>query len=438
MTIQSSRTITGFLLLIAIFLTAVVFLYTQEQTIAFWSGKESKKEPKKEGDPASSSEEILEEQKRKESDKIKLVDIESGVNYIDLMKSSGLDYAQAMDIYNAAKDKYDLADLSAGKCLELTYTPQDKLKRMVYEINAKDRLIIENPELCQSKNASSTLTEKKEWKAEVEPIPYKTEVEVSEGRVESSFYSSALEQGLDERTIIKFAEAFQWTVDFAMGVRKGDTFKLVYEKKYLDGEYVRPGRILAARYINDGEEHELYYYKESEDKAGHFTYEGESAQKMFLKAPVSYKYISSGFSTGPRYIAGFKTFTSSHRAIDYAAKTGTPIRSVGDGVVTRAGWSSAGYGYLTTIRHNSTYSTRYAHQARIDVSVGEKVKQGDVIGTVGSTGFSTGPHLHYEIIKNGIKINPLNLDMPAGDSIESEDMEDFLNFIKPYKKKLDQ
>jgi murein DD-endopeptidase MepM/ murein hydrolase activator NlpD len=251
-------------------------------------------------------------------------------------------------------------------------------------------------------------------------------------------YKSALDKGLDERTIIKFAEAFQWTVDFAMEVRKGDTFKLVYEKKYLDGKYIRPGRILAAGYVNDGEKHELFYYEESEDNAGHFTYEGESAQKMFLKAPVAYKYISSGYSAGPRYVARFKTFTSSHKAIDYAAEIGTPIRSVGDGVVTRAGWSSAGYGYLTTVRHNSTYTTRYAHQSRIDVSVGEKVKQGQVIGAVGSTGFSTGPHLHYEMIKNGVKINPLNLEMPAGDSIADKNMKDFHNAIKSYKQKLDQ
>ncbi|MFW5888134.1 MAG: peptidoglycan DD-metalloendopeptidase family protein [Patescibacteria group bacterium] len=432
------QAITGFILFIAILSTAAVFLYSQEKTTAFWSDKDPEKKEKKTNRTASSSKTALEKEEKKNQDKIKKVDIESGINYIDLMKDNGLDYEQAIKIYNTAKDKYDLAGISAGKCLEMIYTPEDKLKRIVYEINSNDRLVVENNTLCRADEARSASDEKEKWSAKIESIPYKTEVEVSEGNVESSFYSSALDQGLDERTIIKFAEAFQWTVDFAMGVRKGDTFKLVYEKKYLDGEYVRPGRILAARYVNDGEEHELYYYEGSGDEAGYFTYEGESAQKMFLKAPVAYKHISSGYSTGPRYISKFKTFTSSHKAIDYAAETGTPIRAVGDGVVTSAGWSSAGYGYLTTIRHNSTYTTKYAHQARIDVSAGEKVKQGDVIGTVGSTGFSTGPHLHYEMIKNGAKINPLSLELPAGESVSSEKMEDFHKSIEDYKQRLDR
>jgi murein DD-endopeptidase MepM/ murein hydrolase activator NlpD len=123
-------------------------------------------------------------------------------------------------------------------------------------------------------------------------------------------------------------------------------------------------------------------------------------------------------------------------AIDYAAAIGTPIRSVGDGVVTSAGWSSAGYGYLTAVRHNSTYTTRYAHQSKIIVSAGQKVKQGQTIGYVGSTGLSTGPHLHYEMIKNGSKINPLNEKLPASKSISQENMEKFLNFIKPLQEKL--
>jgi murein DD-endopeptidase MepM/ murein hydrolase activator NlpD len=153
---------------------------------------------------------------------------------------------------------------------------------------------------------------------------------------------------------------------------------------------------------------------------------------MFLKAPVEFKYISSGFTTGLRYIEAFNVSTG-HRAIDYAAETGTPIRAVGDGTITFAGWDSRGYGNMVSIRHNSTYSTNYAHQSKMAVKNGQKVKQGDIIGYVGSTGFSTGPHLHYEMLKNGAKINPLQEILPPGQPIKEENRERFFGEVEKYK-----
>jgi murein DD-endopeptidase MepM/ murein hydrolase activator NlpD len=406
------------------------FFYTQRQTIAFWNqGKNNanKEEP-----------EIPSDSQTKDKDIIKKVEIGAGDNYIDVMERADIGYSQAMEIYDAAKPEYDLARISAGESLQLTYTRADRLKRIMYNIDTEKRLIIEDRGAIRATTTASTTKEGDNiWQAEVEPIPYEVEIAVSEGEIETSMYEAAQEQDLDIRTIIKLAEAFQWIIDFAMETRKGDAFKLVYEKKYLDGEYIRPGRILAARYVNNGEEHEIFYYKESPENKGYFSYDGESAQKMFLKAPVAYKYISSGYTRGPRYLASFKMYTSSHKAIDYAAETGTPIRAVGNGTVVTAGWSSAGYGYLTTIRHNSTFTTRYAHQSRIAVRPGESVSQGQVIGYVGSTGFSTGPHLHYEMLKHGAKINPLSLELPPSDSISKENLKAFQESIRPYKEKLD-
>jgi len=155
---------------------------------------------------------------------------------------------------------------------------------------------------------------------------------------------------------------------------------------------------------------------------------------MFLKAPLSFKYISSGFTTGQRYVAAFDVSTG-HRAIDYAATIGTPIRTVGDGTISFAGWNGP-YGYMVKVRHNSTYSTNYAHMSKMAVRTGEKVKQGDVIGYVGSTGFSTGPHLHYEMVKNGVKINPLNEVLPPGKPIKEENKERFFNSIKEYQERI--
>jgi murein DD-endopeptidase MepM/ murein hydrolase activator NlpD len=249
-------------------------------------------------------------------------------------------------------------------------------------------------------------------------------------------YQAALDSDIDIRAIIELARAFQWTIDFVMDPREGDTFKFVYEARFLNGEYVMPGQVLAGRYVNQGQTYDVYYFEESKENKGFFDKEGNSVQKMFLKAPVDFKYISSGYTTGPRYIAAFRRYTSSHMAIDYAAAVGTPIRVVGDGTVVSAGWNSSGYGYLTTVRHNSTYTTRYAHQSRIAVAYGQKVRQGDVIGYVGSTGFSSGPHLHYEMIKNGAKINPLNEILPPGEPIKEENRERFEAQKAEYQKML--
>ena len=155
-------------------------------------------------------------------------------------------------------------------------------------------------------------------------------------------------------------------------------------------------------------------------------------QKIFLKAPVAYKYISSGYTTGTRYIAAFKMFTSSHRAVDYAAAAGTPVRAVGDGTISFAGWEG-NYGHTVSVHHNATYLTNYAHLSKYVVQKGQKVKQSDVIGYVGSSGFSSGPHLHYEMIKYGVKINPLREVLPPGQPIKEENKERFFKEIKKWQ-----
>lgn len=398
------------------------FFYTQKNIIA------SPEEPSSSSDKNASPEKNIPDQTTstpEKKDVFRHIPIESGNSYTSLMEKAGIKRETAAEILETAAPVYDLTRIKSGKELELTLTPEKELKKLVYQIDSEEQLVA---------TASASSSSEKEWTAKKEPIPYETKVVTAEGTITTSMYRAAQEEDIDIRAIIELAEAFQWTIDFAMETRKGDTFKFIYEKKYLDGEYVRPGRILAAQYTNKGEKHEIYYYEEPEsENKGYFTPEGKSTQKMFLKAPVSYKYISSGYTQGPRYLSKFKKYTSSHKAIDYAAESGTPIRSVGNGVVTTAGWNSSGYGYLTAIRHNSTYTTRYAHQSKILVNPGQKVKQGEVIGYVGNTGLSTGPHLHYEMIKHGQKINPLDLELPPAQSVSEENMENFREAIAPHK-----
>lgn len=354
-----------------------------------------------------------------------LIAIETGDTFsLLLQEKSDLEPGTISAIYESAFDVYDLAQIKAGKKIELIYGYADnELKELVYKINNEEELVVSQ-------------TEDQGYKAILRPIPYETTIVTKRGKISSSLYQAALDQAIDERAVIALADAFQWTIDFAMDPREDDTFAFIYEERYLEGEYVMPGEVKAAKYVNQGTPYYVFYFSENEDNTGFFDEKGNSVQKMFLKAPVAFKYISSTFTTGLRYVEKFNVSTG-HRAIDYAAPLGTPIRAVGDGTVTLAGWNGS-YGNMVSVRHNGTYSTNYGHMSKLAVKRGEKVKQGDIIGYVGSTGFSTGPHLHYEMVKNGVKINPLTEILPPGEALKGESLERFKAEISSWQAELDQ
>ncbi|MFH1412570.1 MAG: peptidoglycan DD-metalloendopeptidase family protein [bacterium] len=381
------------------------------------------------------------------TDRVVKIEIIEGSTFGKLMTEfSDLNALTVNGIYNASKDAHDLAEIRVGRFFELVYDKDtDLFKEFKYKIDSEDELIVfKNPEYKELEfivvDPSEAEVEEIEqvpfWLAKVRPIPYEVRIKVSEGKVETSMYEAALKNDIDERAIIELANVFQWTIDFAMDPRVGDEFKFIYEERYLDNEYIMPGRILAGKYVNVDTVFDHYYFEESEDNKGYFDIDGNSVQKIFLKAPVEFKYISSGYTTGNRVIMEFG-LSGPHMAIDYAASIGTPIRTVGDGSVIQAGWSNQGYGYLTAIRHNGTYTTHYAHQSEIAVQVGQRVEQGQTIGYVGNTGYSTGPHLHYEMIKNGVKIDPLKEVLPPGKPIKDENKERFFKEIKKYQKQLE-
>ena len=359
-------------------------------------------------------------------DKEVAIDIESGMTFSDIAELADV-ASSTQSLLMATQNVYDLAKIKAGKKVLFYFDKQSNdFHKIIYQTNSETELIV---------NKNNEI-----WTAELKNIDYEIKIKTVSGSISSSFYQSALDQNIDERAVIELADVFAWTVDFGMGIREGDTYKFIYEERYRDGQYVMPGKILAAVFNNDGKDLEGYYFSEGQDEngddiEGYYNLSGESLQKMFLKNPVDFRYISSGFTTGRRYVEAFNVSTG-HRAIDYAAAMGTPIRAIGDGVVTNAGWSRAGYGNLTSIRHNGTYSSNYAHQSKMYVKVGQKVRQGEVIGAVGSTGFSTGPHLHFEIVQNGVKINPLTLDMPAEKNLSTEKISEFLQSIENLQKQL--
>jgi len=337
------------------------------------------------------------------------------------MDEAGITATTSAAIFNVSEDVYDLSKIRLGRTLNFVYDKKsNEFLKLIYQIDSEEEVHVEKRDGL--------------WVAERIEIPYEIKIKTSEGVIETSMYEEAMKKGIDERAIIELANVFQWSVDFAMDPRVGDTFKFIYEERYLNGEYKMPGKVLAGTFINDGNPYYAFYYEESEENIGYFDEDANSVQKMFLKAPVAFKYISSGFTTGRRYVEAFNVSTG-HRAIDYAAAYGTPVRSVGAGTVVRAGWNGS-YGNFVSIHHNGTYTTNYAHLSRFAVSYGQKVEQGQTIGYVGSTGFSTGPHLHYEMVKHGVKINPFYEALPPGKAIADENKDDFFEKIKDWKNNL--
>ena len=246
---------------------------------------------------------------------------------------------------------------------------------------------------------------------------------IAENTIEKNLYSAAMEAKINPDTIIEFARIFGFEIDFQRDIRKNDYFKILYEK-YFDenGEFVKSGPILYA-YMSVNEK-EISLYKFGKDKDyGYFDMNAKSVEKALMKTPINGARLSSSFGMRKHPISGFNKM---HQGTDFAAPMGTPIMASGTGTITRAKWCGGG-GNCIKIKHNSTYETIYAHMKSFakGMKVGKKVKQGQIIGYVGSTGLSTGPHLHYEVIVNGKKINSQTLKLPSGKVLKDEERKQF-------------
>ena len=251
---------------------------------------------------------------------------------------------------------------------------------------------------------------------------YKKEV-VIKSVIKNNLYSSAVQSGIEPNIIIEFARIFGFEVDFQRDIRKGDWFELLYEKFEDDNERVRDtGKIIYASMFVNGEEINLYHFKDK-NSDDFFNIKGQSITKSLMKTPINGARLSSSFGMRKHPILGYNKM---HRGTDFAAPSGTPIMASGSGTITRARWCGGG-GNCVKIRHNSTYETIYAHMKSFarGIKEGRKVKQGQIIGYVGSTGMSTGPHLHYEVVVNGKKVNSQRLKLPSGKKLKGEARKDF-------------
>jgi len=244
-----------------------------------------------------------------------------------------------------------------------------------------------------------------------------------ESKITSSLYSSAINEGISPNIIVNFARIYGFQIDFQRDIWRNDSFQIMYENFLNDNdEVVDDGNIIYANLILQGKEYPLYFFK-TKKLSDHFDENGQSIKKTLMKTPINGARLSSSFGKRKHPILGF---TKMHTGTDFAAPTGTPIMASGDGVVTRAGWCGGG-GNCVKIKHNNVYSTVYAHMSKFGrgIKKGARVKQGQTIGYVGSTGMSTGPHLHYEVIENGKKINSQKLKLPSGKILKGEERKMF-------------
>lgn len=282
----------------------------------------------------------------------------------------------------------------------------------IYEKSQKDYVVIEIADSLKG------------WSGE---HPSEMRLRRVEGEINNSLYQSLQDQGANAELAMTMANIYAWTIDFYR-LQKGDRFEVLYEEEYINDVAVGTGRILASHFNHKGKDRGAYMF-ENDDQTSYYSEDGSSLKKAFLKAPVKYSRISSRYS-GKRFHPVLKRYKS-HLGTDYAAPQGTPILAVGDGVVTKSGYTG-GNGNYVKIRHNSTYETQYLHMSKRACKEGERVSQGEVIGYVGSTGLATGPHVCFRFWKNGQQVDHLSEEFPTSEPLNESQMPAFKSVVNTY------
>ena len=321
------------------------------------------------------------------------------------------------------RDVYEISSLKAGKPLRNLF-PGESLR---FGVDANGQL----QELQYIKNPLERIVFKKvDGNYQVEHRTNQPEIILTyrEGVIEDSLYLSASKAMLPDKIIMELANIFGWDIDFVFDIRRGDSFSLLFEDRYLEGEKLSSGNIIAASFTNRGKTYEAVRYTNSRGLSNYYTPEGLSMRKAFLRTPLDIFRISSGFNLRRKHPIHKKI--KAHRGVDYAAPRGTPVYAAGDGKVIETGYSKANGNYVF-IQHGQTYTTKYLHLNRKKVRKNQTVRQRQLIGTVGSTGYATGPHLHYEFLVNGVHRNPRTVKLPQAQPIATTEKRLFLQTTAP-------
>lgn len=274
------------------------------------------------------------------------------------------------------------------------------------------------------------------FNASIVENPLETEERKLAGTVDSSLYLAVNEAGGTDRLAVSLADVFKYDIDFVNSVQPGDSFVVAYQQQWQDGEFVRDGEILAAEFVNAGKAYRAVRYVGPNGRADYYSPDGRPVRKAFLRYPVDYGRISSGYNLARRH--PILNRVRAHRGIDFAAPAGTPIKAAGAGRVVSRGWNG-GYGNAVVLAHAGGVTTLYGHMSRYasGLSVGDRVAQGEVIGYVGRTGLATAPHVHYEYRVNGVHKNPARVTVPKADPIPASQMADFKAQTAPLLARLD-
>ena len=338
--------------------------------------------------------------------------IKSGETFDKILENYSVDKKEIIKIKNSLKKKINLNKLNTKQIIQFSLDKtNNKITEFSFQISNKQKVFLKRD------------IENDNFSEEILSIKLNKEIIYKENLILQSLYKAASDEKIPANIIIEFAGIYGFQVDFQRDIRKKDKFQIMYEiflneKK----EIVETGEILFANLKLSGQDNSLYYF-DKEGSEGHYDKNGKSVKKALMKTPINGARLSSPFGMRKHPIDGYNKM---HRGTDFAAPKGTPIMASGNGVVKKAGWCGGG-GNCVKIRHNSTYQTIYAHMSKFarGIKVGVRVKQGQTIGYVGSTGKSTGPHLHYEVIVNGKKVNSQKLKLPSGKILKGKERKMF-------------
>ncbi len=344
--------------------------------------------------------------------------VQKGQTLSGIFKQLGFSAGTLQKIITLDKNARKLARIYPGASLFLRRGSDNRLAALKYPLSETVDLLVEKTDGS--------------WRSQLITHPLEVQLEKASGVIESNLFAAGKAAGLSDNMVMKLANIFGWDIDFVLDIRAGDRFSVIYEKIYKDGEFLRDGRILAASFTNQGETFRSVYYDPDgdpvTDDGDYYTPEGRSMKKAFLRAPLNFSYISSNFN--PRRFHPILKRVRPHNGIDYRAPRGTPVYAAGDGVVIRSAYNKYN-GNHVFIQHPNGIVTKYLHFTKRKVRKGQRVKQGQVIGTVGSTGLASGPHLHYEFVVNGVHRNPRTVKLPKAKPLPKARLADFQRFAAP-------
>ena len=333
---------------------------------------------------------------------------------INLLKREGVALENAHKAVKALSKFYDPRRTKPGQEITLVLTPQTSgpnnniIQRMVVRPSIYSEITI-------------ALIDDQRFRVSKQTFAVKRRLFKANGSIKTSLYEAAIKSGVPKPILMELIRIYSWDVDFQRGIRVGDKFEVLFEKLFTEnGKFARFGNVVYGNLILRGENNPLYRYRTSKGIIGYFDNKGKSARKALMRTPINGARLSSGFGKRRHPILGYNKL---HRGVDFSAPRGTPVYAAGSGSIVKKGRNGA-YGNYIRVRHGSKFETAYAHLSRFKpgIRIGARVRQGAIIGYVGSTGRSTGPHLHYEILKNNTQINPLRLKMPSGKRLAGNEL----------------